>query len=59
MAGLYKLSEEREMICTMAWEMAKDRLTPRAAEVDREGKFPLGYDRVPPSEPHYGDVCPG
>lgn len=40
MAGLYKLSEEQEMVRAMAREMAKDRLAPRAAEIDREGEFP-------------------
>ncbi|MFO7997011.1 MAG: acyl-CoA dehydrogenase family protein [Dehalococcoidia bacterium] len=40
MAGSYKLSEEQEMIRAMAREMAKDRLAPRAAEIDREGEFP-------------------
>jgi len=40
MAGSYKLSEEQEMIRTMAREMAKDRLAPRAAEIDKDGEFP-------------------
>jgi len=40
MPGSYKLSEEQEMIRAMAREMAKDRLAPRAAEIDREGEFP-------------------
>lgn len=40
MAGSYKLSEEQEMVRAMAREMAKDRLAPRAAEIDREGEFP-------------------
>ncbi len=40
MAGSYKLSEEQEMVRTMARKMAKDRLAPRAAEIDREGEFP-------------------
>ncbi len=40
MAGSYKLSEEQEMIRAMARKMAKDRLAPRAAEIDREGEFP-------------------
>ena len=31
MGGSYKLSEEQEMIRTMARDMAKDRLAPRAA----------------------------
>ena len=40
MAGSYKLSEEQEMVRAMARKMAKDRLAPRAAAIDREGKFP-------------------
>ena len=40
MAGSYKLREEQEMIRAMAREMAKDRLAPRAAEIDRAGEFP-------------------
>ncbi len=40
MAGSYKLSEEQEMIRAMARKMAKDKLAPRAAEIDREGEFP-------------------
>ena len=40
MAGLYKLSEEQEMVRAMAREMARDRLAPRAAEVDQKGEFP-------------------
>lgn len=40
MVGSYKLSEEQEMIRAMARKMAKDKLAPRAAEIDREGEFP-------------------
>ncbi len=40
MAGLYKLSEEQEMVRTMARQMARDRLAPRAVQIDKEGKFP-------------------
>jgi len=40
MAGSYKLSEEQEIVRAMAREMAKYRLAPRAAEIDREGEFP-------------------
>ncbi len=40
MAGLYKLSEDQQMIRTMARQMAKDRLAPRAAEIDKTGEFP-------------------
>jgi len=40
MTGSYKLSEEQEMFRAMARKMAKDKLAPRAAEIDREGEFP-------------------
>jgi len=40
MAGSYKLSEEQEMIRAMARKMARAKLAPRAAEIDREGEFP-------------------
>ncbi|MFH1169706.1 MAG: acyl-CoA dehydrogenase family protein [Chloroflexota bacterium] len=40
MAGSYRLSEEQEMVRTMARQMARDRLAPRAAGIDREGEFP-------------------
>jgi len=40
MAGSFKLSEEQEMIRAMAREMAKERLAPRATQIDREGEFP-------------------
>ena len=40
MASSYKLSEEQEMVRAMARKMAKDRLAPRAAEVDAKGEFP-------------------
>jgi alkylation response protein AidB-like acyl-CoA dehydrogenase len=40
MAGLYRLSEEQEMVRAMAQKMAKDRLAPRAAEIDAKGEFP-------------------
>jgi len=40
MAGSYKLSEEQEMIRAMARQMAKEKLAPRAAQIDREGEFP-------------------
>ena len=40
MAGSYNLSEEQEMVRAMARKMAKDRLAPRAAEIDRKGEFP-------------------
>ena len=40
MPGSYKLSEEQEMVRAMARKMAKDRLAPRAAEIDAKGEFP-------------------
>jgi len=40
MPGSYKLTEEQEMVRAMARRMARGRLAPRAAEIDREGKFP-------------------
>lgn len=40
MPGSYKLSEEQDMIRAMARQMAKDKLAPRAAEIDRAGEFP-------------------
>ncbi len=40
MPGSYNLSEEQLMVRTMARQMAKDRLAPRAAEIDRTGEFP-------------------
>jgi hypothetical protein len=47
MPGSYKPSEE--MINAMARKIAKDRLAPRVAEVDRMGESPwdIGYNRVP------------
>lgn len=40
MAGSYKIGEEHELIRSTARKMAKDRLAPRAAEIDRKGEFP-------------------
>ena len=40
MAGSYKLREEQEMVRAMAREMARDKLAPRAAQIDRDGEFP-------------------
>lgn len=40
MAGSFKLSEEHEMVRAMARKMARDKLAPRAAEIDRTGEFP-------------------
>jgi len=39
-AGSYNLSEEQLMIRAMARDMAKDKLAPRAAEIDAKGEFP-------------------
>jgi alkylation response protein AidB-like acyl-CoA dehydrogenase len=38
---LYRLDEEQEMVRAMARQMARDRLAPRAADIDRTGEFPL------------------
>jgi len=40
MAGSFKFSEEQEMVRAMARKMAKEKLAPRAAQIDREGEFP-------------------
>jgi len=40
MPGSYNLSEDQQMVRTMARKMAKDRLAPRAAEIDKVGEFP-------------------
>lgn len=40
MSGSYRFSEEQEMIRAMAREIAKDKLSLRAAEIDRKGEFP-------------------
>ncbi|MFC2045633.1 acyl-CoA dehydrogenase family protein [Chloroflexota bacterium] len=40
MPGIYKLSEEHEMVRNMAREIAREKLAPRAAEIDRAGEFP-------------------
>ncbi len=36
----YELTEEQQMIRSMARKMAKERLAPRAAEIDRKGEYP-------------------
>lgn len=41
MPGTFTLSEEHQMVRTMARDMAKDKLAPRAAEIDKIGEFPL------------------
>src|SRR3989304_7826623 len=40
MPGSYNLREDQQMGRTMAGKMAKDRLAPRAAEIDKVGEFP-------------------
>jgi len=40
MFGPYKLSEDEEMIVTMVKDLAKDKIAPRSAEIDRKGEFP-------------------
>ena len=40
MPGTYKLSEEHEMVRNMAREIAREKLAPRAADIDRAGEFP-------------------
>ena len=40
MSASYRLGEEQEMVRATARKMAKDRLAPRAAEIDRTGEFP-------------------
>jgi len=40
MAGSYKIQEHQEMVRTMARDMAKTRLAPRAGQIDRSGEFP-------------------
>jgi alkylation response protein AidB-like acyl-CoA dehydrogenase len=40
MVGSYKLQEHQEMVRAMARDMAKNKLAPRAAQIDRTGEFP-------------------
>ena len=40
MAGLYGLTEDQEMIITTVRDMAKDKIDPRAAEIDKKGEYP-------------------
>ena len=40
MPGSYKLNEDQEMVRAMARKMARDKLAPRAAEIDKAGEFP-------------------
>ena len=40
MEGLYRLTEDEEMILTTVRQMTKDRIAPRAAEIDKTGQFP-------------------
>ncbi len=40
MAGLYGLTEDQEMIITTVRDMAKDKIAPRSAEIDKKGEYP-------------------
>ncbi len=40
MEGPYKLTEDEEMIMTAVRQLAKDKIAPRAAEIDKTGEFP-------------------
>ena len=40
MEGPYKLSEDEEMIMTTVRDLAKDKIAPRAADIDKTGEFP-------------------
>lgn len=40
MAGLYGLTEDQEMIVASVREMAKDKIAPRAADIDRNAEYP-------------------
>ncbi|MBI4187071.1 MAG: acyl-CoA dehydrogenase family protein [Chloroflexi bacterium] len=40
MTGAYRLTEAHEMVRTMARQMAREKLAPRAAEIDKNGEFP-------------------
>ena len=40
MAGLYGLTEDQEMIITTVRDMAKDKIAPRSAEIDKNGEYP-------------------
>jgi len=40
MQALYGLTEDQEMIITSIREIAKDKIAPRVAEIDRNGEYP-------------------
>jgi len=40
MGEFFQFTEEQEMIVTMVRDMAKDRIAPRAAEIDKEAEYP-------------------
>jgi len=39
-AGLYGFTEDQEMIITTVRDMAKDKIAPRSAEIDKNGEYP-------------------
>jgi alkylation response protein AidB-like acyl-CoA dehydrogenase len=39
-AGLYGLTEDQEMILAAVRDMAKDKISPRSAEIDKTGEYP-------------------
>ena len=40
MAGLYGFTEDQEMIITTVRDMAKDKIAPRSADIDKNGEYP-------------------
>ena len=40
MAGLYNFTEDQEMIITTVRDMAKDKIAPRSADIDKNGEYP-------------------
>ena len=40
MAGIYELTEDQEMILAAVRDMAKDRIAPRAADIDKDNEYP-------------------
>jgi len=39
-AGLYGFTEDQEMIITTVRDMAKDKIDPRSADIDKKGEYP-------------------
>jgi alkylation response protein AidB-like acyl-CoA dehydrogenase len=39
-AGLYGFTEDQEMIITTVRDMAKDKIAPRSADIDKNGEYP-------------------